>query len=171
MITSNQLYAEIKQLAPHIPAYHQLDQDNRISILTDTFLSIQKKMIDGKIPSDTYNNYKDYMFISLKNNIMKRHNWRNKTLKGQQSQNWMEELPPSLLPSNNQNSVIISQYKQILNLIPIDHKAMLRWYYRGWTILEVANAFGCSKSNVDRIFRKTRKLLIKIVNDSDTMTI
>jgi hypothetical protein len=66
---ANKLYQETKHLATKINGFYQLPPFDRDIAITNSFMAIWKKMEEGKVSSTDYNDYKGYLFITIKTNI------------------------------------------------------------------------------------------------------
>lgn len=79
-VTPETLHQQLCKLAKHIPLARQFDEHTRQTVINDVCISLLQRMSDGKLPSDDYDAYKNYAFISLKNQFIEIYNKRKRDI-------------------------------------------------------------------------------------------
>lgn len=167
MKSPNVYLKEIEYLSNKINGWYKLDYDQRCNVITNSYLLITEKMKDGKVPQDDYDQYKGYMFITIRNEILKYHVWRNKTITGKQSQLWSEEHPEETegLKTSENDSEDLNQLKKAIKLLPPKQRALIRWKLRGWKEPTLLYAFNLKRGNyVSKLFGDAKSNLKVILN-------
>lgn len=152
------LLNQIKYLSTKIKGYAKIDKHKMQSLINDTFLKLLEKERNGIIKLDNYEEYKGYMFISIKNAIY-RHFKYQKSLKGKQERVYMEETPHT---SPSQTIQFNGEIKKLLYLLTPIQRSIFRWHYqRNWEYPFLAKTLGISISGVGGRMTRIRKKLLK----------
>lgn len=69
-ITIQQLYKEATKLVTKTKFNTQLSEDDRSMVVTDATMKVWDKMQLGIVPTDDFENYKHYLFTTLKNFVL-----------------------------------------------------------------------------------------------------
>lgn len=72
-VTAEQIYKQCHYLIHTIPASHKLSDVQKNEAINDTVLFITKKFASGEVNKFDYEKFKGYLFIILKNGVLKQH--------------------------------------------------------------------------------------------------
>ncbi|RZK12898.1 MAG: sigma-70 family RNA polymerase sigma factor [Flavobacterium sp.] len=75
-VTPNQLFDQCQYLVKTLKESYQLNEEEIQESINDTVIAIYKMMESGKVPKFSYEDFKGYLFISLKRQLIHRHNQR-----------------------------------------------------------------------------------------------
>jgi hypothetical protein len=70
-VTVSQLLEQAEYLIRTIPASYTLDQHQKQTAINDAVIYVWNKMEAGEVNKYVYNQFKDYLFVSLKNQVIK----------------------------------------------------------------------------------------------------
>jgi hypothetical protein len=70
-VTVSQLLSQAEYLIRTIPASYQLDDHQKQTAINDAVIYIWNKMEAGEVNKYDYNQFKDYLFVTLKNQLIK----------------------------------------------------------------------------------------------------
>jgi transcriptional regulator len=70
-VTAEQLYHHLTTIVRTIPETKFLDDEQIMSVVTDTTVAVHQQMVNGKVPNDNYDAFRSYLFFALRNNIFR----------------------------------------------------------------------------------------------------
>lgn len=68
-VTAEQLYNHLTTIVRTIPETKFLDDEQIMSVVTDTTVAVHQQMFNGKVPKYNYDDFRSYLFFALRNNI------------------------------------------------------------------------------------------------------
>ncbi len=154
----NQLFKEIKDFIKIIHKNNQLSQEDKIDIVTDVYLQLEKKVTEGKLKLDNYEQYKGYMYISTKNMV-------NTYLKRKNKLSYTNTvyLEDNQINDNITEISIKSDLNYYLSLIDTqlsnEEKTILEMIKEGENYLSIGNVIGLPEGSISR---KVNLLINKI---------
>ncbi len=150
---------ELVKLAKFIPGFYKLSLHQRQQAIDDSYMNLMSKMTSGHVPADNYEDYKFYMFITLKNTINRNFEY-DKTYNGKGHKLFIEDQSTnSFVQKTKTPDMDMSVLKKLFNQLPPRTKAYIRWASRGWSHQYIADAFNTNKCIVNRTIQKARKQL------------
>jgi len=153
----NNLYNQIRKLAPKIPLYYKLEHHQKQEAINNTLINLLKKEAEGKLILDDYEHYKGYLFITLKNAI-------SRFLQVRNTQRYKNEH--IFIEDNFTESFTEIETKD--NKLNLNHltplwKSLFRWYMRKWTYRYISKVTGIPESTVFTTLKRIKTDLSKQV--------
>lgn len=161
---NNQIYKEICSLATHCRGFYKLDEFDRSIAINNAFMMLTSKMEIGRVPIDKYEDYKGYMFITIRNSIYRMFVYK-KTQKSQTDNQHMEDTYYKEPHVKNVDLYDYNRIKTALDKLSPFEKALIRWYGRNWSYEYIANQIGMPKSSLINLFARLRSNLKKALDD------
>lgn len=155
------LLKEIRHLAWKIKGTRSISTHERETAINNTLMALLKKEEEGILELNSYENYKGYMFLTIRNYIYRLH---------EHKQTQIYSFHNDFFEETNEKDIIDEQesYKDFLNKEEIDAKikrlpdfdrALLRWTMRGWSQLYLSEATGIPRTTLGARLLKIKKAL------------
>jgi len=149
---------EIKNLAKVIPGWYKINNHERQTCLNNAVIKLLEKFNQGKVPCDNYEEYKGYMFLTIRNQIFRIFE-RQKGKKVKMIVYGLDLISASYQDKNGESDQI---KKRLINELPPKDKALIRFlYWRKWTRPYMASVLGVTLKVIDFRLQKIKRLLKK----------
>jgi hypothetical protein len=160
------LLDEIKHLSWRIKGVKSLQIHQIYTAQNDTLINLLKGEAEGRLKLDNYEDYKGYMFMTIRSQINKQfkimtYKYNSLTSSGQQLAEHQginfDEYISNQGKHNYQPE--IGELRDKLNGFSSRDRAIIRWRMRGWKFREIAEAFGiCQNTMINRYYRLVSQL-------------
>lgn len=158
---------EITKLTRIVKNNTALDDIDRETVINDTFIKLLSKMESGEVPSDNYDDYKNYMFVVTKNEVYHQLNQKSRQLNKLPI---LQEIALSNDYTDKTSKEFEEDFKLKLRLIeelPITEKYLIQERLKGTTVVYLANELKITESKCQRIIEK---ISIKLKHKYDEIT-
>lgn len=167
-VTAEQLLSHCKYLQTTIPQSFNLTKEQINDAITNTVLKILKKMNEGFVNSTDYQQFKNYLYITLKNALLQEYHksTRKKIIPTEDIDKFdddiisTQEVDDKYIYNN-----LIETYKpflyEIINKLPGTKKDIATDYLRGDKRIDIAKKYNITKQQIHNIIRKIKRELIK----------
>lgn len=161
-VTAEQLIKQMKFLYPTIKISSVLSYDEIIYAIHDSTIKILDKMNEGKVNKYDYQQFKNYLYITLKNTLTQRY---VKTLRQKnRPHNTIELESDYMIGTTDQddnythNNTITYQRKTLLNNLDGEQKDIIIDYMNFTLQKDLATKYNKSKKAINYIIKKTKKI-------------
>lgn len=163
------LLKEIRHLAWKIKGTRSLTTHERETAINNTFMSLLKKEEDGVIKLDDYETYKGYMFLTIRNFIYRifEHKktrlyrfhsvYLEETIDNEEftvDESYQIEGTPETIHITINN---VNKLKELINVLPLYKRALLRWNLRGWSYEYISKMTGINESTLGGQLQRIKK--------------
>ena len=156
---------EIQFLATKIPGYYQLTKDERLTAISDSHLSLIKKELDFT----DYENYKNYMFITVKNMVLRQFTKR-KYYKNQILINSLEINEIDDIEEKNDKKDIDNRILELINNPKMTNyrREIINLLLDGYSNRQIATHLGKSLNTIHNMLFQIRKIVADSSSFSNT---
>lgn len=174
-VTPNQLFEQCHYLVQAIPASFTQTEEEINTAVNDTVLYVFNQMKKGKVPNKDYKDFKNYLFLSLKTNLL--HTFQHKKTHRTKFNNGFHDIeiinPNDVIVEddlqihdNPEIKMQVETLGEIFKLLTPLEKKMLQEYIDGATITEIAKKYGKSKSWYYILEKKLKNKVISRKNNN-----
>lgn len=162
-VTAEQLIKQMKFLYPTIKISSVLPYDEIIYAIHDSTIKILDKMNEGKVNKYDYQQFKNYLYITLKNNITQRYvkTQRQKNIPNMSNTELDEDFMGGTTQQDDNythNNTITYQRKTLLNNLEGEQKDIIIDYMNFTLQKDLATKYNKSKKAISYIIKKTKKI-------------
>jgi RNA polymerase sigma factor (sigma-70 family) len=177
-VNISQLHEQCHYLITTIPNIWMMHEHDINDAINDAILSIWDKMQQGHVNKTDYQQFKDYLYITLKNNVYKiwdkKQQRRNLLENGtiiciENPEEWNKEID-SIDLDKDEKQYQLDILKKALAYLPKHKQSWLNDYIDGMTPAQVQKKYNLTKMQFHNLQKSLRLRIRKIINGENIMT-
>lgn len=169
-VTPEELLKQCEYLFQTFPSTNNISETDRWDIISNTVVKTYQKMKDGFLSSTNYEEFKNYLFITMSNNIKLHFN-----NKARYKNRWLDyieidETFNNMYSYQNYNfenedfkKYVMEVTKRTIQTFKDKEKKIMIDYINGIPQTEIAKKLGVTKNAIHRIVKKLREKVQRII--------
>jgi DNA-directed RNA polymerase specialized sigma24 family protein len=170
-VTAQQLLIQCRYLQTTIPQSFHLSKEQISDAINDTIIKILEKMEQGVVNKYDYQEFKNYLYISLKNHLLQEY------IKANRQKNKpafdIDILDEDMFPTQEQDEIyvyndLMNKYKpllyEIINGLAETKKNIVLDYINGDRRVDICKRYNISKQHIYNTIRGVKRELIRRTN-------